>query len=159
MRRPVAPLALVAALACNPFAARRAPSPASDATIAALACVDAALEASSLVAEVTSVSGRDQPRTRRVLLMSPPGPRIREVRFAVEPNRGAPRQLAVEYRLPTAGGIRPDPMVADLEGRAVGEIGERLLRDVRARCASTRAGPPTCAMVQQGRLGRCTVGM
>jgi len=126
-----------------------------------VACVDAALGASPLVARVLPASGRDRPRTRRVLLMAPPGPRIQGLTFAVEPPRDAPRQLAVEYTWPGASGMAPpeEPKLAALEGQAVADIAVRLLREVRARCAPTAAGEPACSMVQQSRVGRCTLGV
>lgn len=167
MHRSLPFFALLGALACSRSAAHgnaETPVPGVAATPMER-CVDQALEASSLVDASfapnrqwgASRAGR---RMRGVRLMNPPGPRIQSVGFAVESPSGTPRTFVVEYSTPGQGGMQPapDPQLSDLERQAVAEIGAQLLREVRAACMPSAVGQPTCFMVRQGSVGRCTIG-
>jgi hypothetical protein len=170
MRRPGL-LLLLSALACGPTAGHRArqtlaptsePDSAQDPIVA---CVDAVLDASPIVEQVTTARRRDDHlRTRYVVLRNPPGPRTTSLLFTVVPSSGAPRELVVEYVWPGPwqgqNGMQPppDPKVSEVEGETMADIGAGLLREVRAECAPTAPGQPACSRVAQGRGGRCVLG-
>src|SRR3982751_2300945 len=125
MRRPGLFLPLLAALACGSTARHSAletlPPPSADDPI--VACMDAVLANSPLIERVTTSRRSDHPRTRYLVLRNPPGPRSSVLGFAVEPSRGTPRELVVEYAWPGPGqeanGMQPppDPRASDIEGQ------------------------------------------
>jgi hypothetical protein len=146
MRRSVPLVALVAALACAPTAGRNDQLALGAPATKIEACVDNALEASALVDRNAQrrrwSPRREGSRLRGVRLMNPPGQRIQSVTFGVETSRGEPAQ---------------DPRLTELEEQAVGEIGAQLLREVHTLCTPSGPGQPTCSMVSQGHVGRCTL--
>lgn len=129
-----------------------------------MACADVVLATSSFVERVSTARGGDYPRSRYVTLLNPPGPRTTGLRFVVEPSRGAPRELVVEYTWPGpwqgTNGMQPppDPKVSDVEGETLADIGSWLLRAVRAHCAPNAPGEPACSRIAEGRRGRCVLG-
>jgi hypothetical protein len=167
MRRSVAFLALLAALACTPAAGHpdsEAPTPGIAASPIER-CVDNALAASPVVDQSFASrrqwgANRKWVRVRYVRMVNPPGPRIQGLTLAVESPNGTPRTFALEYFSPGRGGMQPtyDPQVADLERQAVGEIAAQLLRELRVLCLPSAVPQPTCSMVNQGTVGRCTIG-
>jgi hypothetical protein len=163
MRRSVPLVALVAALACAPTAGRNDQLALGAPATKIEACVDNALEASALVDRNAQrrrwSPRREGSRLRGVRLMNPPGQRIQSVTFGVETSRGEPHQLFVEYFSTGPSGMQPaqDPRLTELEEQAVGEIGAQLLREVHTLCTPSGPGQPTCSMVSQGHVGRCTL--
>ncbi len=129
-----------------------------------MACVDAVLAGSPLVERVTSRRVDKYRRSRYLVLRNPPGPRSTGLAFAVEPERGTPRELVVEFAWPGrwqgVGGMQPppDPKASDIEGETLRDIAAGFLRDVRAHCAPTAPGEPACSRIAQGRSGRCVLG-
>ena len=130
-----------------------------------VACVDAVLANSPLIERVTTSRRSDHPRARGLVLRNPPGPRSSFLMFAVEPSRGTPRELVVEYAWPGlwqggAGGMQPPPdqRTSDIEGQTLADIGAGLLRDVRTQCAPNAPGEAVCSRVAAGRTGRCVLG-
>jgi hypothetical protein len=129
-----------------------------------VACVDAVLTNSPLVERITAARGGAFPRARYIVLRNPPSPRTTSLRFAVEPSRGAPRELVVEYAWPGPwqgnNGMKPPPdrKTSEIEGEMLTDISAGLLREVRAQCAPAAPGEPACSRVAQGRTGRCVLG-
>ena len=164
MRRPGLLVPLLAALACGPTTRHSAletlPPASTDEPM--VACVDAVLANSPLVERVTASRRSDRPRARYLVLRNPPGPHSSVLGFAVEPSRGAPRELVVEYAWPwqDVGGMQPPPdqKTSDLEGQTLADIGAGLLRDVRTQCAPNAPGDVVCSRVAAGRTGRCVLG-
>jgi len=171
MRRSWPVLSLFAALACGHTAGHSAqqelaPLAAVDSLAGPLvACMDNVLAHSTLVERIRPDGRRVHPRSRGVELRNPPSLRLRGLGFAVNPERGTPRELAVEYVWPGtwvgAGGMQPPPDArsAELEGVMMTDIATALLSDVRAQCAPTAPGEPACSRVSQGRTGRCSIGL
>jgi hypothetical protein len=128
-----------------------------------LACVDTTLATSAIVERL---GGRrvKHPGSRYVVLRNPPGPRANGVLFAVEPERGTPRQFVVEYVWPGVwqgtNGMQPppDPKVSEIEGEMLTDVATRLLQLVRASCAPDAYGEPVCTRVANGHGGRCVLG-
>lgn len=166
MRRPCLLVSVLAALACGPTARHSAletlPPASTDEPM--VACVDAVLANSPLVERVTASRRSNRPRTRYLVLRNPPGPRSSVLGFAVEPSRGTPRELVVEYAWPGPwqgnNGMQPPPdqRTSDIEGQMLADIGAGLLRDVRTQCAPNAPGEAVCSRVAAGRTGRCVIG-
>jgi len=171
MRRPGLLLSLLTALACSPgpgHGAQRDLAPLSAADSAAgpvVACMDAVLANSPLIERVKTSPRRDLPRSRYAELRNPPGPLSKGLGFAVNPASGTPRELVVGYAWPGPwqgrNGMQPPPdrQVSDIEGETMTDIATALLREVRAQCAPTTPGEPACSRVDQGRSGRCVIGL
>jgi hypothetical protein len=129
-----------------------------------VACVDAVLATSPVVARVTSSRRSNDPRTRYVVLQNSPSLRTTGLTFAVVTSRGAARDLVVEYAWPGrwqgTGGMQPAPdlKLSEDEGGALADVGAGLLREVRAQCAPAAPGQPVCSRVADGRTGRCVLG-
>ena len=171
MRRPTLLIPLLAALACGPSAAPRAQqtlAPLAEADSVAgpmVACMDAVLAGSPLIERIRTSPRNDLPRSRGVELRNPPSPRSKGLGFTINPARGTPRELVVGYAWPGTwqgtNGMQPPPdqHVSDTEGAMMTDIATTLLRDVRAQCAPTANGEPACTRVNQGRTGRCVIGL
>jgi len=130
-----------------------------------VACVDAVLANSPLIERVTTSRRSDHPRARYLVLRNPPSPRSTSLAFVINPSRGAPRELVVEYAWPgpwqgSTGGMQPPPdqRTAYIEGQTLADIGAGLLRDVRTQCAPNAPGEAVCSKVAAGRTGRCVIG-
>jgi len=119
-------------------------------------CVHGALAASPHVAKIATNS---DPRRNALTLKNAPSPRIKSMVVAIEPRRGTPRQLVVEYSL-TAGKMSEDDMMGATDDTpAVVEMSMQLLSDVRARCAPTASGAPACTSTDREQSGRCALGL
>jgi hypothetical protein len=166
MRRPGLFLPLLAALACGPTARHSALEtlPPASTEEPMVACVDAVLANSPLVERVTTSRRSDHPRSRGIVLRNPPSPRSTSLAFVINPSRGAPRELVVEYAWPGLwqgnNGMQPPPdqRTSDIEGQMLADIGAGLLRDVRTQCAPNAPGEAVCSRVAAGRTGRCVLG-
>jgi hypothetical protein len=167
VHRSVAFLALLAMLACTRSSGRsdsQAPTPGTAASPIER-CIDNALASSPLVDQSYASrrqwgSNRKWVRVRYVPMVNPPGPFIKGLTLAVESPDGTPHTFTLEYFSPGRGGMQPnyDPQLADLERQAVGEIAAQLLRELRVLCLPSAVPQPTCSMVKQGTVGRCTIG-
>jgi hypothetical protein len=167
VHRLAAFLALLAVLACTRSSGHsdsQAPTPGIAASPIER-CVDNALASSSLVDQSYATrrqwgSSRKWVRGRFVPMVNPPGPFIKGLTLAVESPGGTPHTFTLEYFSPGRGGMQPnyDPQLADLERQAVGEIAAQLLRELRVLCLPSAVPQPTCSMVKQGTVGRCTIG-
>lgn len=84
------------------------------------------------------------------------------MKLVVAPDRGAPKQIVVEYSLYARISQRPGaPNMASLNAPAVEAIGALLLSGVRNQCVPSAAGTPSCSMSSFGdRInGRCSLGI
>lgn len=166
MRRPGL-LFLVAALACGTTSSQRAGQslqPAADTTGSLedpmLACVDAVTANSRIFAHVTKVRSTARSREYSLALRNLPG-----LGFAAHSSPDGTKGFVVAFLWPgpwmgsLGGGMKPppDPGVHEGAGEMVRHIGAGFLRDVRAECAPTMPGEPTCVRVNQGRGGRCSL--
>ena len=171
MRRPILLIPLLATLACAPGAAQRAQQTLAPLVVAdsvagpMVACMDRVLARSPAIERISTSPRKDLPRSRYAELRNPPSPRSKGVGFEIKPAHGAPRELVVGYAWPGnwqgANGMQPatDQQASDTEGEMVTDLATRLLREVRAQCAPNAYGEPACSRVNQGRSGRCVIGL
>ena len=171
MRRSGLLLPLLVALACGrsagnsaeqSLAAGSAPDATKDPM---MTCTDAVLVTSPMVERVTVGRRANDQRRRYVVLRNPPSQRATTLQFAVEPSRGAPHEMVVGYTWPGpwqgTPGMQPssDANVFEYEGKTLGEMGAQLLREARAQCAPSSHSEVVCSRVEQGRTGRCSLGI
>jgi hypothetical protein len=127
------------------------------------ACMESVLIASQVVDRFIP-ERPENPRARYFELRNPLTERTTGLGIAIRPVSGAPQRIVAQFAWPgpwqgTNGMQTPsDPGTSAMVGQAMTEIATRLIRELRAECAPTLPGEPSCSRIAQGRSERCTLG-